>query len=83
MEFYLKRLEALEDVANSFEGVEKSFAIQAGREVRIMVKPEDIDDIEAASLARNVVKKIEENLVYPAAIKVTVIRETRSVDVAK
>ena len=83
LEFYLKRLEALEDVANSFEGVEKSFAIQAGREVRIMVKPEDIDDIEAASLARNVVKKIEENLVYPAAIKVTVIRETRSVDVAK
>jgi ribonuclease Y len=83
LEFYLKRLEALEDVANSFEGVEKSFAIQAGREVRIMVKPEDIDDIEAASLARNVVKKIEENLVYPAAIKVTVIRETRSVDYAK
>ncbi|MDA1215917.1 MAG: ribonuclease Y [Chloroflexi bacterium] len=83
LEFYLKRLEALEDVANSFEGVEKSFAIQAGREIRIMVKPEDIDDIEAASLARNVVKKIEENLVYPAAIKVTVIRETRSVDYAK
>ena len=83
LEFYLKRLEALEDVANSFEGVEKSFAIQAGREVRIMVKPDDIDDIEAASLARNVVKKIEENLVYPAAIKVTVIRETRSVDYAK
>jgi ribonuclease Y len=83
LEFYLKRLEALEDVANSFEGVEKSFAIQAGREVRIMVKPENIDDIEAATLARNVVKKIEENLVYPAAIKVTVIRETRSVDYAK
>jgi ribonucrease Y len=83
LEFYLKRLEALEDVANSFDGVEKSFAIQAGREVRIMVKPDDIDDVEAASLARNVVKKIEENLVYPAAIKVTVIRETRSVDYAK
>jgi len=83
VEFYLKRLEALEDVANSFPGVQKSFAIQAGREVRILVQPEQIDDIEAANLARNVVKKIEENLVYPGEIKVTVVRETRAVEVAK
>ncbi len=83
VEMYLKRLEALEDVANSFPGVERSFAIQAGREVRIMVQPETIDDIGASSLARNVVKKIEENLVYPGQIKVTVVRETRSVEYAK
>lgn len=83
VEFYLKRLEALEDVANSFPGVQKSYAIQAGREVRILVAPEEVDDVEAASLARNVVKKIEENLVYPGEIKVTVVRETRSIEVAK
>jgi ribonuclease Y len=83
VEFYLKRLEALEDVANSFEGVERSYAIQAGREVRIMVQPEAIDDMEASNLARNVVKKIEENLVYPGHIKVTVVRETRATETAK
>jgi ribonuclease Y len=82
VELYLKRLEALEDVANSFAGVEKSFAIQAGREVRILVQPEEIDDIGASNLARNVVKKIEENLVYPGQIKVTVVRETRASEVA-
>jgi ribonuclease Y len=82
VELYLKRLEALEDVANSFPGVEKSFAIQAGREVRILVQPEEIDDIGASNLARNVVKKIEENLVYPGQIKVTVVRETRASEVA-
>ena len=82
VEFYLKRLEALEDVANSFPGVERSYAIQAGREVRIMVQPDKVDDMEAASLANNVVKKIEENLVYPGHIKVTVVRETRSTAVA-
>ena len=83
VELYLKRLEALEDVANSFPGVEKSFAIQAGREVRILVQPEQVDDIGASNLARNVVKKIEENLVYPGQIKVTVVRETRATEVAK
>ncbi len=83
VEFYLKRLEALEDVANSFPGVEKSFAIQAGREVRIMVQPESIDDVAASNMARNIVKKIEENLVYPGQIKVTVVRETRAVEYAK
>jgi ribonuclease Y len=83
VELYLKRLEALEDVANSFPGVERSFAIQAGREVRIMVEPEQVDDIGASNLARNVVKKIEENLVYPGQIKVTVVRETRATETAK
>ncbi len=82
VEFYLKRLEALEDVANSFPGVQKSYAIQAGREVRILVSPDELDDVQAASLARNVVQKIEENLVYPGEIKVTVVRETRSSAVA-
>ena len=83
VEFYLKRLEALEDVANSFAGVERSYAIQAGREVRIMVMPDEVDDVEAANLARSVVKKIEENLVYPGHIKVTVVRETRATEVAR
>lgn len=80
---YLKRLEALESVANSFSGVEKSFAIQAGREIRIMVKPEEIDDLQAMRLARDIVKRIEDTLSYPGQIKVTVVRETRAVDFAK
>jgi ribonuclease Y len=83
LENYLKRLKALEDIANSFKGVEKSFAIQAGREVRILVKPEDIDDLGAMRLARDTVKKIEDSLQYPGQIKVTVLRETRAVDYAK
>lgn len=83
LEHYLKRLEALENVANSFSGVEKSYAIQAGREIRIMVKPTEIDDLEALRLSRDIVKKIEETLEYPGQIKVTVIRETRAVDYAK
>ncbi len=83
LEHYLKRLEALENIASSFKGVEKSYAIQAGREIRILVKPEEIDDLEAMRLARDIVKKIEEGLEYPGQIKVTVLRETRAVDYAK
>jgi len=83
LEHYLKRIEALESVANSFTGVEKAFAIQAGREVRILVKPEEVDDLGAMRLARDIVKKIEDSLEYPGQIKVTVMRETRTVDYAK
>ncbi|MBI4294644.1 MAG: ribonuclease Y [Chloroflexi bacterium] len=83
LEQYLKRLETLEAIANSFEGVEKSYAIQAGREIRIMVKPESIDDLGAMRLARDIVQKVEETMQYPGQIKVTVIRETRAVDYAR
>jgi ribonuclease Y len=83
LDHYLKRLKELEDIANDFKGVEKSYAIQAGREIRILVKPEEIDDLGAMRLARDIVKKIEEGLEYPGQIKVTVLRETRAVDYAK
>ncbi len=83
LEQYIKRLRALEDIANSFKGVAQSYAIQAGREVRIIVRPEDIDDLDALRIARDVAKQIEENMQYPGQIKVTVIRETRAVDFAK
>ena len=83
LESYLKRLKALEDIADSFKGVDKSYAIQAGREIRILVNPEDIDDLGAMRLARDIVKKIEEGLEYPGQIKVTVLRETRATDYAK
>ena len=83
LEGYLQRLKALEDIATGFKGVEKSFAIQAGREIRILVKPEEIDDVGAMRLARDIVKKIEEGLQYPGQIKVIVLRETRAVDYAK
>jgi ribonuclease Y len=83
LENYLKRMTALEDIAGGFKGVEKSYAIQAGREIRILVKPEEIDDLGATRLARDIVKKIEEGLEYPGQIKVTVLRETRAVDYAK
>ncbi len=83
LEHSVKRLEALEAVANGFPGIEKSYAIQAGREIRIMVKPEAVDDVGAANLARDVVKKIEETLAYPGQIKVTVIRETRTTEYAR
>ncbi|OUM93453.1 MAG: ribonuclease Y [Firmicutes bacterium ZCTH02-B6] len=80
---YIKRLERLEAIANSFDGVEKSYAIQAGREIRIMVKPEKVDDAMATLMAREIVKRIESELQYPGQIKVTVIRETRAVEYAK
>ncbi|RJQ39181.1 MAG: ribonuclease Y [Nitrospiraceae bacterium] len=83
LESYIKRLEKLEAITNSFEGVEKSFAIQAGREVRVMVKPERIDDLSAVRLVRDIAKRIEEELEYPGQIKVMVIRETRAVEYAK
>ena len=83
LELYVKRLRDLEEAATAFGGVERAFAIQAGREVRVMVKPEDMDDVEAASLARNIARKVEEDLVFPGQIKVTVIRETRSVEYAR
>ena len=83
VEHYVKRLEALESVANSFEGVEKSFAVQAGREVRILVRPEEIDDHGAVRLARDVVRRMEEMLQYPGQVKVTVVRETRAIDFAR
>lgn len=83
LETYLKRLEKLEKISNSFDGVEKSFAIQAGREVRIIVKPEKISDDESVLLSRNIVKEVEKNLEYPGQIKVVVIRETRAVEYAK
>ncbi|UOY93603.1 ribonuclease Y [Ectobacillus sp. JY-23] len=83
LENYIRRLEKLEEISESYEGVEKSFAIQAGREVRILVKPDAIDDLEAHRLARDIRKRIESELDYPGHIKVTVIRETRAVEYAK
>ncbi|MCL2495807.1 MAG: ribonuclease Y [Clostridiales bacterium] len=83
LEYYIKRLQKLEEIAEGFEGVEKTFAIQAGREVRIIVKPDKIDDLMAARFARDIVKKIESELEYPGQIKVVVIRETRAIDYAK
>ena len=83
LEQYLKRVRALEDVANSYEGVKNSYALQAGREVRIFVRPKQVDDLAASRLARDISKTIEETMQYPGKIKVTVIRETRTVDYAK
>ena len=83
LETYIKRLEKLEEIANSFEGVEKSFAIQAGREIRIMVKPEFVDDSQIVLMSREIVSRVENELEYPGQIKINVIRETRSVEYAK
>ena len=83
LEAYIKRLENLENIANSYEGVEKSYAIQARREIRIMVKPDCVDDAAAVELAHNIVKSVEEQLEYPGQIKINVIRETRAIDFAK
>jgi len=83
LETYIKRLKQLEEIANSFEGVEKCYAIQAGREIRIIVNPEEIDDYLSAKLSRDISKKVEKNIDYPGQVKVNVIRETRSVEYAK
>ena len=83
VELYVQRLQDLETAATSFDGVDKAFAIQAGREVRVLVKPDDIDDLMSSDLARNIAQKVEKELVYPGQIKVTVIRETRSTEYAQ
>ncbi len=83
LETYVKRIKALEEVANSFSGVDETYAIQAGREIRIIVKPEQVDDLAAIQLSKDIAKAVEENLQYPGQIKVTVIRETRAIDFAK
>lgn len=83
LEAYIKRLQKLEEIADTFDGVEKSYAIQAGREIRIIVKPDKVDDVLAPRIAREISKRIEEELEYPGQIKVVVIRETRAVDYAK
>ena len=83
LENYIKRLEKLEEIASSFNGVEKSYAIQAGREIRIMVKPDAVNDDQMVLMAREIVKKIESELEYPGQIKVNVIRENRAIEYAK
>jgi len=83
LDTYIRRVKALEDIAKEFPGVEQSYALQAGREVRIMVKPEEIDDLASMRLARDISRRIEETMQYPGQIKVTIIRETRAVDYAK
>ena len=83
LEAYIKRIRTLEELSQSFDGVAQAFAIQAGREVRVIVKPENIDDLASARLARDIAKKIEETMQYPGQIKVTVIRETRATEFAK
>ncbi len=83
LEAYIKRIKSLEELSQSFAGVQQAFAIQAGREVRVIVRPEEIDDLTSTRLARDIAKKIEETMQYPGQIKVTVIRETRAVDYAK
>lgn len=83
LDFYIKRLKDLESIANSYEGVDNSYAIQAGREIRMIVQPEDIDDLAAKKMARNVAKRIEKELDYPGQVKVNVVRETRAVEYAK
>ena len=83
LETYIKRVTELEDIGNSFDGVEQTYAIQAGREIRVLVKPNTVDDMAAIELSKEIAKKIEDNLQYPGQIRVTVVRETRSVEYAK
>ena len=83
LEAYVKRLERIEEIAGTKPGVDKVFAMQAGREIRVMVRPDDVDDIGAAVLARDVAKQIEEELTYPGQIRVTVVRESRVTELAR
>ena len=83
MENYVKRLEQLESIGNSFAGVEKSYAMQAGREIRVLVKPDEVDDLKSFKIAREIKEKIEDEMQYPGTIKITVIRETRAQEEAK
>jgi ribonuclease Y len=80
---YVRRLERLEQIATEKEGVEKVFAMQAGREIRVMVKPEQVDDIQAQVIARDIAKQVEEELTYPGQIRVTVVRESRATEFAR
>ena len=80
---YIKRLQKLEEICNSYSGVEKSYAIQAGREVRIIVKPDQVDDDSIVILARDIANQIEKEMIYPGQIKVNVVRETRAIELAK
>ena len=83
LQHYVKRLEQLEEICDGFQGVEKSYAIQAGREVRVMVQPERITDAEAQMMARDIARKVESEMTYPGQIRITVVRETRAVETAK
>ena len=83
LESYVRRLERLEELAGAFDGVDRVFAMQAGREIRVVVDPGKVDDLEAADLARRIARRLEEDLQYPGQIQVTVIRELRSVDYAR
>ena len=83
LETYIKRVTELEEIGNSFKGVSQTYAIQAGREIRVLVRPEDVDDLSPIQLSKDIAKKIEDNLQYPGQIRVTVVRETRAVEYAK
>jgi ribonuclease Y len=83
LEIYIKRIQKLEEIATSYPGIKKSFAVQAGREIRVMVQPSTVDDAAASKLARDIAKRIEDELDYPGQIRVTVVREIRATEIAK